>query len=321
MLKVRARQPDGTVAFDLTFEEGVALLADPRALVWFDLDGEGSGEVQRAGEALRLNHLTVEDLKHRGQRGKLEQFPGYAVLVMHGIGYDRTAPALEEHELDVAVGPNWVLTGRDPRLVALAPGPELDERLPSMLGQDAGYLLYAVADRLVDSMFPVLDEMLDDVDALEDLVIVGNGPALLERIFAMKRNGVLLRKLVSPHLEVFTRLTSPAYGIVSEEHLIYFRDVHDHLIQMFEVVDSYRELVTGALEVHLTTVSNRLNDVMKRLTVLTAMFLPLTFVTGVFGMNMVQAPVWTDPAFWVLLAGMGVVAAGQWAYFRFRGWI
>lgn len=320
MLIVRARRSGHTFAFDLSLEAGLALLADPLALVWFDIDEESIEEIDSVAAALDLNHLTVEDLKHRGQRGKLEQFDGYSVLVMHGVGYDPAIPQLEEHELDVVIGPNWVLTGRDPHLVALQPGPDLDVRLPSMLKSDAGYLLYAIADRVVDSLFPILDLMLDDVDDVEDRVILHPDTALLERIFAMKRNGVALRKIVSPHLEIFTRFMSPAYGIVSGEHMIYFRDVHDHLIRIFEIVDSYRELMTGALEVHLSTVNNQLNDVMKRLTVLTAMFLPLTFITGAFGMNMVRSPVWSDPAFWIVGAGMIAIAAGQWVFFRFKKW-
>ncbi len=320
MLTVRARRPDGSFDLDLPFEEGLALLADPRALVWFDLRDAEIEEVTRVGGRLVLNPLTIEDLEHQGQRGKLEQFPGYTVLVMHGIGYDSAIPALEEHEVDIVVGANWVLTASDGRLAALHAGGDFEARLPGMLGADAGHLLYVISDRLVDSMFPVIDAMLDDVDEIEDRIIVQTDNALLERIFAMKRNGVVLRKVVSPHLEIFSRLTSPAYGIVKDEHIVYFRDVHDHLIRIFEVVDSYRELMTGALEVHLSTVNNRLSDVMKRLTLLTAMFLPLTFITGAFGMNMVRSPVWTDPAFWVIGAIMAAISAGQWVYFRNRGW-
>lgn len=320
MLIVRARRSDGTVELDLSLEAGLALVADPKALVWFDIDEQSLPEIDTVSAGLSLNHLTVEDLKHRGQRGKLEQFDGYSVLVMHSVGYDPVVPRLEEHELDAVIGPNWILTGRDPHLVALLPGEDLEVRLPSMMASDAGYLLYAIADRVVDSLFPVLDQMLDDVDDVEDRVILHPDNALLERIFAMKRNGVVLRKLISPHLEIFTRFTSPAYGIVSGEHMIYFRDVHDHLIRLFEIVDSYRELMTGALEVHLATVNNQLSDVMKRLTVLTAMFLPLTFITGAFGMNMVQSPVWTDPAFWIIGSGMIAISVGQWVYFRNRGW-
>ncbi|MBM4409989.1 MAG: magnesium transporter CorA family protein [Chloroflexi bacterium] len=320
MLIVRARRSDGTVELNLSLEAGLALVADPKALVWFDIDEQSLPEIDTVSAGLSLNHLTVEDLKHRGQRGKLEQFDGYSVLVMHSVGYDPVVPRLEEHELDAVIGPNWILTGRDPHLVALLPGEDLEVRLPSMIASDAGYLLYAIADRVVDSLFPVLDQMLDDVDDIEDRVILHPDNALLERIFAMKRNGVTLRKLISPHLEIFTRFTSPAYGIVSSEHMIYFRDVHDHLIRLFEIVDSYRELMTGALEVHLATVNNQLSDVMKRLTVLTAMFLPLTFITGAFGMNMVQSPVWTDPAFWIIGSGMVAISVGQCVYFRNRGW-
>ncbi|TAJ19681.1 MAG: hypothetical protein EPO65_05905 [Dehalococcoidia bacterium] len=320
MLTVRARRGDGSLDLDLTLAEGIALLADPSALIWIDIDEESIEEIDAVSAALSLNELTVEDLKHRGQRGKLETFDGYTVLVMHGVGYDSAAPSLDEHELDAIIGPNWVLTGRDPHLAALLPGRDLDLRLASMLAKDAGYLLYAITDRVVDSLFPVLDKMLDDVDDVEDRVILGGGQELLERIFAMKRNGVTLRKLISPHLEIFGRFTTPAYGIVSSEHMIYFRDVHDHIIRVFEIVDSYRELMTGALEVHLSTVNNQLSDVMKRLTVLTAMFLPLTFITGAFGMNMVESPVWTDPAFWIIGGCMAAVAAGQWFYFRAKRW-
>ncbi len=320
MLTIRARRSDGTLALGLSFEEGVALLGDQQALVWFDLDEESRDEVHAVGAALSLNHLTVEDFTHRRQRGKFEQFEGYSVLVMHAFAYESGVPRLDEHELDVAVGRNWVLTGRDPRLAALVPGASLDAHLPSMLGATADFLLYAIADRVVDSMFPVLDEMLDDVDTLEGLIVGGDGPTLLERIFTMKRNGVVLRKLVAPHLEIFSRLASPAFGVARPEHVIYFRDVQDHLIRVHDIVDSYRELMAAALEVHLSTVNNRLNDVMKRLTVLTAMFLPLTFITGAFGMNMVESPVWSDPAFWIIGAGMGGVALGQWLFFKARGW-
>jgi magnesium transporter len=320
VLTIRARRSDGTLALGLSLDEGVALLADPQALVWFDADEESRDEVEAVGAALGLSHLTVEDFTHRRQRGKFEQFDGYAVLVIHAFAYESDRPALEEHELDLAIGRNWVLTGRDPRLVALIPGPSLEAHLALMLARTADYLLYTITDRVVDSMFPVLDEMLDDVDAIEGRIISGNGAALLERIFAMKRNGVVLRKAVAPHLESFSRLASPAFGVARSEHVIYFRDVHDHLIRVHDIVDSYRELMSAALEVHLSTVNNRLNDVMKRLTVLTAMFLPLTFITGAFGMNMVESPVWTDPAFWIIAGGMGALALGQWLFFRSRRW-
>ena len=150
--------------------------------------------------------------------------------------------------------------------------------------------------------------MHDAVDELEDRIVRDPSDKLLPVIFDMKRDAVLARKAISPQLEVFSRLTSPGYGIVSQAHSNYFRDVHDHLIRVFESVDSYRELMGGALDAYLSTVSNRMNEVMKRLTVMAALFLPITFWTGVFGMNLRETPLWQDSLFWVFLGGMLVLS-------------
>ncbi len=115
-------------------------------------------------------------------------------------------------------------------------------------------------------------------------------------------------------------MTSPGFGLLGEDHLNYFRDVHDHLIRVFEAMDSYRELMSGSLDAYLSTVSNRMNEVMKRLTVMAALFLPVTFFTGVFGMNLRETPIWHDTLFWVFLAAMFLMSVGQFVYFRRKGW-
>jgi magnesium transporter len=166
----------------------------------------------------------------------------------------------------------------------------------------------------------VLDAMHEAVDDLEDEIVANPAQSLMSRIFEMKRDAVSLRKIISPQLEVFSRLTSPGLGIIGEEHVVYFRDVHDHLIRVFEAMDSYRELMSGALDAYLSTVSNRMNEVMKRLTVMAALFLPITFFTGVFGMNLRETPIWHDPIFWLFLGGMAAASIGQFLYFRRKGW-
>ena len=115
--------------------------------------------------------------------------------------------------------------------------------------------------------------------------------------------------------------TSPGFGLLGKDHLNYFRDVHDHLIRVFEAMDSYRELMSGSLDAYLSTVSNRMNEVMKRLTVMAALFLPITFFTGVFGMNLRETPLWEDSLFWVFLGGMVAVSAVQYWYFRRKQWV
>src|SRR5262249_39987361 len=125
----------------------------------------------------------------------------------------------------------------------------------------------------------------------------------------------------SPQMEAFSRLTSPGYGIVSDAHTIYFRDVHDHLIRVMEAIDTYRDLMSGALDAYLSNVSNRMNEVMKRLTILAALFLPMTFITGLLGMTLRDTPPWSDPLFFVFLAGMATLSVVQWFYFKRKGWM
>ena len=125
---------------------------------------------------------------------------------------------------------------------------------------------------------------------------------------------------MSPQVEVFSRLTAPGLGIVTEDQVVYFRDVHDHLLRAFETVETYRELMSGALDAYLSNVSNRMNEVMKRLTVVAALFLPITFVTGLLGMNLRETPAWQDNLFWIFLAAMAIFTAIQYWFFRRRGW-
>ena len=160
----------------------------------------------------------------------------------------------------------------------------------SILSDGRDYLVYALTDRLVDSYFPVLDAMHEAVDDLEDHIVTDPTKELLARIFDMKRDAVVLRKATSPQLEVFSRLSVPGVGIATDAHAIYFRDVHDHLIRVIESADGYRDLMTGALDAYLSNVSNRMNDVMKRLTVVAALFLPISFLTGLLGMNLRTQP-------------------------------
>jgi len=191
----------------------------------------------------------------------------------------------------------------------------------SILSDGRDYLVYALTDRLVDSYFPILDAMHEAVDDLEDKIVTDPSKELLIRIFDMKRDAVVLRKATSPQLEVFSRLSVPGVGIATEAHAIYFRDVHDHLIRVIESADSYRDLMTGALDAYLSNVSNRMNDVMKRLTVVAALFLPISFLTGLLGMNLRTQPPWEDNLFWVFLAAMVAITGLQWAYFWKKGWI
>ena len=320
MIHTRMLTADGAWQADVPVDQLRPHVEDAQTVLWLDLDSPTIDEVGLVGTLLAWDELTVEDVAKQGQRAKLEHFDRYAYLVMHALEFGGTPARLTVHEVDFVIGSNYVATIHSTDVPHITKSREVMHQLQATLGKGRDFLLYVLNDELVDSYFPVLDAMHEAVDSLEDEIVAEPSRSLMSRIFDMKRDGVLLRRTVSPQIEVFGRLTSPGYGLVGEEHAFYFRDVHDHLIRVVESADSYREMMGGALDAYLSNVSNRMNEVMKHLTVLAALFLPITFVTGLFGMNLREVPLWHDPIFWVFVIGMLVASVMQWLYFRSKGW-
>ena len=210
------------------------------------------------------------------------------------------------------------------------PLPPLDEQRRQLDGRvlhSEQFLLYRVFDALTDSFFPLLSEMDDEIDTLEAAVLAGPTDAQLQRLFSLKRQLVAMRKVVTPQRDLFARSVDQIAelpGLELDER-DYFRDVYDHLIRISDLIDSYRDLLSGATDLYLSTVSNRQNDVMKQLTVIATIFLPLSFITGFFGQNFgfmvtdLIRPAWT---FWVLGVGsMVATCAGLLEFFRRKGWL
>ena len=324
MIHSRIYPPSGELLRDVDGESLKAHVQDGRCVVWLDLDSPSAEEVESLGPLLGIMDLTLEDVTKQGQRAKIESYDHYLYVVMHGMKLGQADQRLSLPELDLLLGPNYLVTVHYEAMENVLQHRQIAEMTASTMGRGADFLLYTLVDSLVDSYFPVLDSLDDRIDQLEDDIVERTAEGILARIFALKRDVVVLRKVISPQIEVFNQLTSRTYDLVQDKHIVYFRDVHDHLIRAFEVIDSYRDLMTGALDAYLSTVSNRLNSVMKRLTLIATIFMPITFITGVFGMNFGSAPqvVWDNGAFfWLSLVGMAVITAVQIVYFRLVGWI
>ena len=321
MIHIRVRTGDDALRADVEPEALHRLIEDASSLIWLDLESPSPDELALVAGLTSWEHLTVEDLTKQGQRAKLEHFDNYVYVVMHALAYEGDPPRLQTHEIDFVIGANYVATVHYLALPHMTEARDVANHTESVLSDGRDYLVYALTDRLVDSYFPVLDAMHEAVDDLEDHIVTDPTKELLARIFDMKRDAVVLRKATSPQLEVFSRLSVPGVGIATDAHAIYFRDVHDHLIRVIESADGYRDLMTGALDAYLSNVSNRMNDVMKRLTVVAALFLPISFLTGLLGMNLRTQPPWEDNLFWAFLAAMAAITGLQWAYFWKKGWI
>ena len=288
-----------------------AILADPETRVWVDVTAPSHVQVTHVADLLQLHPLIAEDIAERNQRAKVEEIEGTLHVVMFWIAY---AGGVTELEVDLVLNHRSLLTvhapGWDPFML-----PQLRGDPGQLLRRGPDFLLYAITDGIVDAYFPALDAIEDEIDALQDDVIAKPTSRTLERLFALKRELIGLRRAMSPAREVFNQLTNRDLGLVAPEHIIYFRDVYDHLIRATDELDNDRELVAGTLDVYLSTINNNLSTIMKRLTGVTVILAGIGAVAGVFGMSEAGTAIANGEAggFW-LISGLIVAGAALTAF-------
>jgi magnesium transporter len=251
---------------------------------WTDLEDADADELDRLGELLGLHALTVEDLKTFHQNPRFDKFEGYVYMVVYGVdpGVDAGSPLLREVHL-VVCG-DYVITVHQKAIEALV---DVRNRYGDVELRHEQQLIYRVLDALAETFFPVLARIDDDIDSIEDDVIEKASADSLQRIFSLKRDLVAMRRVVTPQRDVFARHAERIAELPGMEGdpSLYSRDLYDTMIRVSDLVDSYRDLLSGATDMYLAMVANRQGEVNKQLTIIATIFLPLTFLTGFFGMN------------------------------------
>jgi magnesium transporter len=310
-------------------------------VLWIDCAGLHELEVlQRLGERFGLHPLALEDVLNVGQRPKIERYGDHAFLVLklvrsgsggEGVGWHGDGDAhaeLEVEQVSLFLGTDFVLTFQEVPEDVFEPVRErLRQGKGRIRGAGADYLCYALVDALVDQFFPVLERYGEIIEELEDELIGNPGHEILRQIHRVKKDLLLLRRAAWPQREVVNALSREAPPLVRPETRIFLRDCYDHAIQIMDLLETYRDLATGMLEVYLSSVGNRTNQVMKVLTIMASIFVPLTFIAGVYGMNFDPAAgrwsmpelgwAWGYPA---VLAVMAAIAGIQLWLFRRQGW-
>ena len=307
--------------------EGEAAIAElPKALsrrtarLWIDVCGAGPELKGRVSEILKLHPLLIEDLAERDQRAKLEQVGDLLHAVMFSLGFDDGT--IYERELDFVLGERFLMTTHsvwwDPRATR-----HLRAGVAEVLAKGVDHLLWALADDVIDNYFPILDQLGDEIDDLEDQVVARADRALLERLFDLKRQMIQIRRVTSPQREMFNALSSREDKFISESERLYFRDAYDHLIRLTDELDTYRELASATLETYLSTVNNNLSLIMKRLTGVTVVVAGIGAVAGIFGMSEAQNAFRLDEGlgFWIVTAGSLVLAGLAVTALRRIDWI
>jgi magnesium transporter len=290
---------------------------------WLDLSAPTHEDLHRLHELFAFHPLALEDAEEFGQRPKLDNYGDYIFLVFYGAWREDPDDEKPLHEVHMFISGKYLIT------LHRRPFPPLTQQRDELEGRalhSEQFLLYRVLDALADSYFPVLADIDDEIDELETAMLGRPTEHQLARLFQLKRELVGMRKIVTPQRDLFARSVDDLANLpgLQLDERDYFRDIYDHLIRISDLIDSYRDLLSGAADLYLSTVSNRQNDVMKQLTIIATIFLPLAFITGFFGMNfahMVEL-IKSTWAFWVIGVGsMVATVIGLLFFFHRKSWL
>jgi magnesium transporter len=251
------------------------------ASIWVDLAGPSAEQMDAVAQALGLHPLIVEDVLEGNQRAKIETTDGLVHIVL--FAFDR-GEHTAVHEIDLVLGQSYLLSVHDPGWEPRH-SHHLDDGLQGVMERGPDHLLWAIGDDIVDGYFPYADRLGDAIDEVQDSVIRRATPDTVERLFALKRELVEVRRAASPTREVFNQLTNRDQALISPDELVYFRDIYDHVIRLTDEMDNYRELASSTLDVYLTQVNNNLSVIMKRLTGVTVIVAGVGAIAGIFGMS------------------------------------
>ncbi len=296
-----------------------AKLRQPGASLWIDLAGPTAAQVGEITGALRLHPLVAEDIIEGNQRSKIEVTEEHIHIVLFVLDY---AEEVSANEIDVVLGDGFLLTVHDASWDPWTTH-HLRDGVAPILRRGPDHMLWALVDTIVDDYFPLIDRLGDAIDDLQDTVVQSATPQTLEALFRLKRDLIVIRRAVAPIREIFNQLTNRELALIDPEEILYFRDVYDHLIRLTDEVDNYRELVSGTLDVYLSTVNNNLSAIMKRLTGITVILAGIGAIGGLFGMSEAGAALagTEQRGFWLVVAfTVGTSFAIAWYLHRIE-WI
>ncbi len=304
--------------------DGVAELLNAHRFFWLDLHDPTRDQLSRLGELLNLHPLTIEDVDTFSERPKREHYDGYISLVVYGVDEEATTGGQLLREVHLLISGGWVVTLHPTPFKVLD---ELRDRVRRQPPEREQALIFQILDTVLATYVPVLDRVDDEIDAIEEDVIQSAREQSLQRIFSLKRDLIGMRRVVTPMRDFFAHDADEITHLpgMGPDDSLYFRDLYDSVVRTSELIDSYRDLLSGATDMYLSTVANRQGEISKQLTVIATIFLPLSFLTGFFGQNFawltgnVLNTTWSF--FGLGLGLLAVAVAGFWFLFRRKGWL
>jgi len=297
---------------------------DTPTVTWINIDGIHEVEViESIGGHFDLHPLLLEDIMNTGQRPKIEDFGNYIFVVLKMLYYDTEEGEMKSEQVSLILGSNFVISFQESIGDVFNP---IRDRIRNEKGRirkmGADYLAYSLMDAIVDSYFVILEQLGEEIEDTEEELVKNPTSETLQAIHILKREMIVLRKSVWPLREVVSMLERAESPLIKKTTAIYLRDVYDHTFQVIDTIETFRDMLSGMLDIYLSSISNRMNAVMKVLTIIATIFIPLTFIVGIYGMNFRFMPElewhWGYP---VVLLGMAVIVGLMLFYFRKKDWL
>jgi magnesium transporter len=314
----------GVPRWDLDIEAIRSAIASKDGLLWVSLEQPTSEEMHLyLAETFHFHPLAIEDSQSTGyQTPKVDDYEDYLFIIAHALHPDHDLTSFDTSELDCFLGCNYVVTSHmAPQMSPVQTVWKRMQRDERLTHHGADFLLHAILDSLVDEYLPLIDQLDEEIDLLEDAVIENPRQPTLTRILALKHSTVNLRRIIGPQREVMNRMSRDEYPQIDGRSRIYYRDIYDHLVRIQDLTESLRDLISDTLSTYLSATSNRLNEIMKALTIVSTIFLPLSFVAGVYGMNFRFMPEIQWKYGYLMVWGIFIaIVVTMLTYFKRRGW-
>ena len=312
---------------DVSTKELPMLLADEEMVLWIDLDVRDSKDLKIAEDlyvnVFKFHRLTVEDCREYRNQPKAEAFAEYLFFIVHGVKTKTNTANFVTKELSGYLGKNFVVTNRNDDFRTIEAVQKRIRKNPTLLDRGAAFLLHQIFDQLVDNYMAIVDDFDNAINELENRVYLleGSENTILEEIMDVRRSVAHLKRISTRQLDVFYRISHGEFSQIPEEVLPFYRNVHDHLLRISDIAESYRDIVNGLFEIHFSVTASKTNDVMKFLALVSATMLPLTLLTGIYGMNFDNLPLIHSRYGYIITVGLMLsVVAFLLFYFWRRGW-
>ena len=311
----------GESARDFELAELPALLADPDSKIWIDLENTGAAGFDALTPSLVFHPMAVEDCVMDVNFPRVDDYEQYIYMAVHSARWEEGEHAPMIRELDILLGRDFLVTYHEEPTRGVTRAHELVSRRGQILSKGPDHLLYLILDVMVDNYMPILERVDSEIDRLEEKVLHAPSRELLAEILSFKRGIAALRRIVGPQRDTILTLTRDEYDLIRPEMRPYLRDVFDRLARISDLLDSFRDELATMLDIYVSQVSNQLNEVMKVLTAITVIIVPVTLVASIYGMNVLFPGFNTQGGFHVALGIMVATALGMWWYFRSRRWL